>query len=73
MSNKNNKVTPKNVSNYNKAIALSNKLSKTPDMSKAEITRQTYPFFKDEHREVIAKAFVEGTGLTSIDTTEYFR
>jgi len=72
MSDKSNKITPKNVTNYNKAIALGNKLSKTPDITKAELARQMYPLLKDEPREVIAQAFIEGAGLTSKGAMTYF-
>lgn len=72
MSDQSKKVTPKNVTNYNKAIALGKKLSKTPDITKAEITRQMYPLLKDEPREVIVQAFIEGAGLTSKGAMTYF-
>jgi len=72
MSDKDNKVTPKNVSNYKKVIRLAKELSKTPDITKAEITRQMYPLLKDESREVIAQAFIEGAGLTPKGAMTYF-
>ena len=72
MSDQSKKVTPKNVTNDNKAISLSNKLSKTPDITKAEITRQMYPLLKDDPREVIAQSFIEGAGLPPKGAMNYF-
>jgi len=64
VENKGKEITPKNVSNYKKAISLGQELSKTPDITKAEVARKMFPLIQDEDREIIAKAFVEGANLT---------
>ena len=61
---KKTETNPKNVANYKKAVALGKDLSKTPDITKAEVARKMFELIQDEPREVIAKAFVEGANLT---------
>ena len=46
-------------------------LSKAPDITKAEVARKMYELIKDEEREVIAKAFVEGANLTPKGSMTY--
>jgi hypothetical protein len=64
-------ITPENPANYKKAISLGKELSKTPDITKAEVARKMYELIKDEEREVIAKAFVEGANLTPKGSMTY--
>ena len=64
-------VTPENPTNYKKAISLGKELSKTPDITKAEVARKMYELIKDEKREVIATAFVEGCNLTPKGSMTY--
>jgi hypothetical protein len=64
-------LTPENSANYKKAVSLGKELSKTPDITKAEVARKMYELIKDEEREVIAKAFVEGANLTPKGSMTY--
>ena len=57
-------IKPENSENFKKAVNLGNELSKNPDLTKADITRQMYQFIGEEKREVIAQAFIEGANLT---------
>ena len=41
-------ITPENPTNYKKAISLGKELSKTPDITKAEVARKMYELIKDE-------------------------
>ncbi len=61
---KKTETNPKNAANYKKAVDLGKELSKTPDITKAEVARKMFELIQDESREVIAKAFVEGANLT---------
>ena len=60
----NKKPAPKNLTNYKKAVALGKELSKTPDITKAEVARKMYKLIEDEDRTIVAMAFVEGANLT---------
>ena len=71
VKNKDKEISPKNAANYKKAISLGKELSKTPDITKAEVARKMYELIKDEDREVIAKAFVEGANLTPKGSMTY--
>lgn len=64
-------ITPENPENYKKSVELGKELSKKPDMTKAEVSRQMYDLIKDEKREVIAQAFVEGANLTPKGSMTY--
>ena len=68
---KTDKTTPKNMANYKKSVELGKKLSKDPEMTKAEVARQMYDLIKDESREVISMAFVEGAMLTPKGSMTY--
>ena len=57
-------LTPENPTNYKKAVSLGKEMIKKPDMTKAEVARKMFELIKDEKREVIAQAFVEGATLT---------
>ena len=64
-------VKPANLENYKKAINLGKELSKNPDKTKADVSREMFPLIQDEKREVIAKAFIEGAGLTEKGAMTY--
>lgn len=63
--------TPKNIVTYKKAVSLGKELSKTPEITKAEVARKMYELISSEDREVIAKAFVEGANLTPKGSMTY--
>jgi len=64
-------ISPKNLTNYKKAVSLGKEMSKTPDITKAEVARKMFELIKDEDREVIARAFVEGANLTPKGSMTY--
>jgi len=68
---KTDKTTPKNMANYKKSVELGKKLSKDPEMTKAEVARQMFDLIKDESREVISMAFQEGANLTPKGSMTY--
>ncbi len=68
---KTDKTTPKNMTNYKKSVELGKKLSKDPEMTKAEVARQMFDLIKDESREVISMAFQEGANLTPKGSMTY--
>ena len=68
---KSDKTIPKNMNNYKKSVELGKKLSKDPEMTKAEVARQMYDLIKDESREVISMAFQEGAMLTPKGSMTY--
>jgi len=61
--NKTEPVKPENPTDYKKAVSLGKELSKNPDATKADVARKMFELIKDEKREVIAQAFVEGANL----------
>jgi len=65
------KPTPKNINNYNKSVELGKKLSKTPDITKAEVARKMYELISDEDREIISLAFQDGAKLTEKGSMTY--
>jgi len=69
--NKKTSPTPKNINNYKKAVSLGKELSKTPDITKAEVARKMYELIGDEDREVISMAFQEGANLTQKGSMTY--
>lgn len=71
VKNKDKEITPKNITNYKKSVLLGKELSKTPDTTKAEVARKMFELIKEEDREVIAKAFVEGANLTPKGSMTY--
>lgn len=71
VENKVKEFIPKSITNYKKAVILGKELSKTPDITKAEVARKMFELIKDEDREVIAKAFVEGANLTEKGSMTY--
>ena len=54
----------KNPAKVKEAISLGKNLSKTPDITKAEVSLKMFELIQDESREIIANAFVEGANLT---------
>ena len=63
--------TLKNAANYKKAVDLGKKLSKNPDTTKIDVATKMYDLIKDEAREVISMAFVEGANLTPKGSMTY--
>ena len=63
--------TPKNLAAYQKAVALGKELSKKPDTTKMDVATKMYDLIKDEAREVISMAFVEGANLTPKGSMTY--
>ncbi len=61
---KNTETNPNNAVNYKKAVTLGKEMSKTPEITKAEVARKMFELIQDEPRDVIAQAFVEGANLT---------
>ena len=68
---KSEKPTPNNPANYKKAVTLGKELSKQPDTTKMAVATQMYDLIKDEPREVISMAFVEGANLTPKGSMTY--
>ena len=68
---KTEKPTPKNPDNYKKAVTLGKELSKKPDTTKMDVATQMFDLIKDESREVISMAFVEGAMLTPKGSMTY--
>ena len=58
--------------NIQEAIAVGKEMSKDADVTKAEIARKMYEYIKDESREVIVKAFIEGANLTPAGAQTYY-
>lgn len=68
---KSDKPTPINSANYKKAVTLGKDLSKKPDTTKMDVATKMFEIIKDEPREVIALAFVEGAMLTPKGSMTY--
>lgn len=64
-------ITPKDSVSYKKAVALGKELSKKPDTTKMDVATKMYDLIKDEAREVISMAFVEGANLTPKGSMTY--
>jgi hypothetical protein len=64
--------TPKDAVQLKKAIALGKDMMKKEDVTKADVARKMYELIKDESREVIVQAFVEGASLTPKGAQTYF-
>lgn len=62
---------PKNAANYKKAVDLGKELSQKPDTTKMDVATKMYDLIKDEAREIIAMAFVEGANLTPKGSMTY--
>lgn len=64
--------TPKNADHVKKAVKLGREMTKKGDVTKADVSRKMYEIIKDESREVIIQAFVDGAGLTPKGAQTYF-
>lgn len=62
---------PKNLDAYQKAVVLGKELSKKADTTKMDVATKMYDLIKDEAREVISMAFVEGANLTPKGSMTY--
>ena len=63
---------PKNAAKVKKAVTLGKDLkAKDKELTKADITRKMWPLVKDEPREIIVEAFLEGAGLTPMGAQTY--
>ena len=62
---------PKDLDAYLKSLELGQSLI-TEGKTKVEATRAMYPLIKDESRETICQAFVDGAGLTERGAVTYF-
>jgi len=58
--------------NIQEAISIGKEMSKSNDVTKAEVARKMYELVKDESREVIVKAFIEGANLTPAGAQTYY-
>jgi len=58
--------------NIQEAISIGKEMSKSDEVTKAEVARKMYELIKDESREVIVQAFVQGANLTPAGAQTYF-
>lgn len=58
--------------NVEEAINIGKGMSKSEDVTKADVARKMYELIKDEPREVIVVAFVEGANLTPAGAQTYY-
>lgn len=63
---------PKNADHVKKAITLGKEMTKKGEVTKADVSRKMYEIIRDESREVIIQAFVDGAGLTPKGAQTYF-
>ena len=63
---------PKNADHVKKAITIGKEMTKKDAVTKADVSRKMYELIKDESREVIIQAFVDGAGLTPKGAQTYF-
>ena len=63
---------PKNADHVKKAVTLGKEMTKKGDATKADVSRKMFEIIKDEPREVIIQAFVDGAGLTPKGAQTYF-
>lgn len=62
-----------NAANVKKAVALGKDMKKqNPEVSKADVARAMYELIREESREVIVQAFIEGASLTPKGAQTYF-
>ena len=66
------KVIDMNKPNIQEAISVGKGMSKNAEVTKAEVARKMYEHIKDESREVIVKAFIEGANLTPAGAQTYY-
>lgn len=58
--------------NIQEAISIGKEMSKSGEATKAEVARKMYEHIKDESREVIVQAFIEGANLTPAGAQTYY-
>ena len=58
--------------NIQEAIATGKDMTSKGEVTKAEVARKMYELIKDESREVIVKAFIEGANLTPAGAQTYY-
>lgn len=64
---------PKSPAEVKKAVALGKEMGKKGDeVTKADIARAMWPLIKDESRDVVVQAFIEGAALTPKGAQTYF-
>lgn len=65
--------SPTNAANVKKAVALGKDMKKqNPEVSKADVARAMYELIREESREVIVQAFIDGASLTPKGAQTYF-
>lgn len=63
---------PKNDVAFKKAVALGKEMLKKGDVTKADVARKMFELIKDEPREVVVQAFIDGAGLTPKGASTYY-
>ena len=63
---------PKNDVALKKAVALGKEMLKKGDVTKADVARKMFELIKDEPREVVVQAFIDGAGLTPKGASTYY-
>jgi hypothetical protein len=63
---------PKNDVAFKKAIALGKEMMKKGEVTKADIARKMFELIKDEPRDVVVQAFIDGAGLTPKGASTYY-
>ena len=58
--------------NIQEAISIGKEMSKTGEATKAEVARKMYECIKDESREIIVQAFIQGANLTPAGAQTYY-
>ena len=63
---------PKNDVALKKAVALGKEMLKKGDVTKADVARKMFELIKDEPRDVVVQAFIDGAGLTPKGASTYY-
>lgn len=63
---------PKNDVAFKKAVALGKEMLKKGDVTKADVARKMFELIKDEPREVVVQAFIDGAALTPKGASTYY-
>ena len=58
--------------NVKKAVALGEEMMKKEDVTKADVARKMFDLLRDEKREVVVQAFVDGASLTPKGASTYY-
>lgn len=61
-----------NKEHIQQAIALGKEMTAKGEVTKADVARKMYELIKDESREVIVEAFVQGANLTPAGAQTYY-